>query len=81
MITKPSLLMWAAMYAENFVLSEVNELDTEKYSRDSFIKEIKSKHGVKSIIRVWYWSRVYRRLVKYYTIQTIRYACEKQIDL
>lgn len=68
MNAKTSLLLLANEYAMNFVACTWSNPNNEEYSKSRFIQEIKSKYGVRSFIRVWYWSRVYKGFVKYYNV-------------
>ena len=63
---KWDLSLLASKFAMNFVAS-----NNKEYSKDRFIQEIKSKHGVRNFIRVWYWSRVYKEFVDYYNAHLI----------
>lgn len=66
-------LAQANFYAMNFAIAEVISLNTSKYySNDEFTQAIKSKYGIKSRIRLWYWSKVYKGLVDFYMIQIIK---------
>lgn len=60
-------LAQANFYAIDFVTSEVLSLDTSKYySKDALVVLLKAKYGIKSRVKLWYWSQVYNALVTYY---------------
>lgn len=71
MSIKANLLVLANDYAINFVACTLNNSDNKEYSKDQFIQEMKSKYGVKSFIRLWYWLRVYKAFVDYYNIHIV----------
>lgn len=72
MNTRTNLFALADDYALSFVTGKLYDSETDGFSNDDFIHEMKTKCGVKSHIRLWYWSRVYKGLVDFYTIQIIK---------
>lgn len=60
-------LAQANFYATNFAITEVIDQDTSKYySEDALVVLLKAKYGIKSRVKLWYWSQVYNALVTYY---------------
>lgn len=60
-------LAQANFYAMNFAIAEVISLDTsEYYSKDSLVVLLKARYGIKSRVKLWYWSQVYSVLIAYY---------------
>lgn len=73
---KWDLSLLASKFAMNFVAS-----NNKEYSKSRFIQEIKSKHGVRNFIRVWYWSRVYKEFVDYYNAHLIDLMGERLYEV
>lgn len=71
MNVKTSLLLLANEYAMNFVACTWSNPNNKEYSKSRFIQEIKSEYGVKSFIRIWYWTRVYKEFIDYYNTHLI----------
>lgn len=80
MKTKINLMALANDYAMNFVAGKLYDPNSEAYSNDEFIREAKSRYGIRSRIRLWYWSKVYEGLVDYYMIHIIKLMGENPIN-
>lgn len=73
---KWDLSLLASKFAMNFVAS-----NNKEYSKSRFIQEIKSEYGVKSFIRIWYWSRVYKEFVDYYNVYLMDLMGERLYEI
>lgn len=80
MKTRANLFALADDYAMNFVSGKLYDSNSKSYSNDEFTQAIKSKYGIKSRIRLWYWSKVYKGLVDFYMIQIIKSMGKDPID-
>lgn len=80
MKTRTNLIALANDYAMSFVASKLRDPDDEFYSESNFIQAAKSKYGVRSRIRLWYWSKVYKGLVDYYMVHIIKSMGKNPID-
>lgn len=70
----------ANAYATRFVAGKLYDPNSEAYSKNAFIDELKSKYGIKSRIRLFYWSMVYKGLVDHYMIYIIKSMGENPIN-
>lgn len=65
-VTKAKLYMLANQYAMHYIACKVGDPNNKEYSKDRLIHRIKTEHGVKSFVLLWYWARVYKEFVRYY---------------